>query len=523
MKKIYSFRISIICCFFLAYLSGCKEDIQLPTLTTTSISNITETSAQSGGNVTNDGNDFVSSKGVVWSKTQQPTLELSDGFSLGGNDLGLFTVELSGLEGNSNYFVRAFASNKAGTTYGNQQQFKTLLIEKATIITEDAKDISTSSAIIGGNITNDGGSVVIERGIYWSTSQNPETTGTKVKVASESGTFSIQITNLSISTTYYVKAYAINVKGESIGAQKSFTTLSLYPAINTKLPSVIASFFSIVGGEITSDGGSSVTERGIYWSTNQAPELTGIKIISGSGSGLFYVQLQKLSANTTYYIKAYAKNSRGTGYGDQVSFTTNSTVSDVENNAYGFVKIGVNWWLTENLKTKHFNNGEEILTTIPAVRDITSETAPKYQWAYDSTETNAAIFGRLYTAYVVKDSRGICPDGWHVATDIEWTSLITLLGGEGIAGGKLKSVGTEFWDSPNTGSSNEFGFSALPAGLRTHHGSFSNKGLSTHWFTSTESSSLFEWSRETYKNNLNITRSNTNSNYGLSVRCVKNY
>jgi uncharacterized protein (TIGR02145 family) len=523
MKKNNSLQIIIFSCIIIIGVESCKKDkILLPTLTTTSVSNITETTAQSGGNVTNDGNDIVGSRGIVWSKSQQPTLEASNGYGIGGTGLGIFTIEMTGLEGNTTYYVRAFASNKAGTVYGNQQEFKSLLIEKASLLTEAAKDITTTSAIVGGNIQTDGGSVVSERGIYWSTSQNPEISGTKVQVGNGTGAFSFLLTNLSISTIYYVKAYAINGKGEALGSQTTFTTLSLFPSITTKGPSVIASFFSIIGGDVTSDGGSLINERGIFWGTNQAPELTGIKVISGNGIGIFSVQLTSLSANTTYYIKAYAKNMRGTSYGDQVTFTTNSTVADNENNLYGIVKIGSNWWLTENLKTKHYNNGEEILTTVPAVKDISNETTPKYQWAYDSTEANVAIFGRLYTAYVIVDSRGICPTGWHVATDSEWTSLTALLGGESIAGGKLKKVGIEFWDSPNTGASNDVGFSALPSGLRSHHGYFANKGVAAHWFTSTEYTTFFMWGRETYKNNLNISRSNPNSNNGHSIRCVKN-
>ena len=513
-------RISAIILLIFLIHSCKKDNPNPPILTTTAVSNITEISAQSGGNVTNDGKAEVITRGVVWGKDQDPTIETNNGLSNNGVGLGLFQADLTGLNGNTTYYVRAFASNKVGTAYGNQQVFKTMLVEKPLVLTSSTTDLTTTSAIIGGNITSDGGSSVTDRGIYWSVSQSPETTGIKVQLGSGIGTFSYQLTNLSVNTTYYVKAYANNLKGEALGDQVSFTTLPLFPSVTTINPTVIASFFSIVGGEATSDGGAVISERGIYWGTFQSPELTGTKVVSGSGLGLFSVQLTNLSASTTYYIKAYAKNARGVGYGDQLTLLTNSTIKDIDNNAYGIVQIGNQWWFTENLKTTKYSNGESIGTTTPANKDITNETNPKYQWAYDSTESIASIYGRLYTGYVLIDSRGICPTDWHVPSNDDWSALMTYLGGESVAGGKLKETGTTHWFSPNTGATNKFGFTALPGGYRDYVGRYNNLGNDAGWYTSTTSSYNcynIGWNSEA------LIISGTTRNYGFSVRCVRDY
>src|SRR4029078_12512714 len=137
---------------------------------------------------------------------------------------------------------------------------------------------------------------------------------------------------------------------------------------------------------------------------------------------------------------------------------TPATVTDIDGNVYHTVTIGTQVWMVENLKTTKYRNGDLIGTTIPATLDISSESTPKYQWAYKGEESNVATYGRLYTWYAVADSRNVCPTGWHVPSDAEWTTLTTYLGGESVAGGKLKENGTVHWESPNTGATNESGF-----------------------------------------------------------------
>lgn len=149
-----------------------------------------------------------------------------------------------------------------------------------------------------------------------------------------------------------------------------------------------------------------------------------------------------------------------------------TTVTDVDDNAYKTVTIGSQVWMAEDLRTTKYRNGDAIGTTSPATLDISSESAPKYQWAYAGDESNVATYGRLYSWYAVTDSRNVCPAGWHVPSDAEWTTLTDFLGGEVAAQGKLKEAGTIHWNSPNTGATNESGFTALPGGNRWDNGRF---------------------------------------------------
>jgi uncharacterized protein (TIGR02145 family) len=199
-----------------------------------------------------------------------------------------------------------------------------------------------------------------------------------------------------------------------------------------------------------------------------------------------------------------------------------NTIKDIDGNVYTSVTIGEQVWMKENLKTTKYLNGDLIGTTTPATKDISLETTPKYQWAYDGNESNVAIYGRLYTWYAVTDSRNICPSGWHVPTDAEWTTLTTYLGGDSVAGGKLKETGIKHWTTPNTGATNETGFTALPNGYRYLDGSIINVGLVGFWWTSNEFSSTDAYYRYMICYFSYLSRLNDNKKYGFSVRCLRN-
>ena len=162
-----------------------------------------------------------------------------------------------------------------------------------------------------------------------------------------------------------------------------------------------------------------------------------------------------------------------------------NTIRDIDGNVYTSVTIGTQVWMVENLKTTKYSNGDLIGTTIPATLDISAQATPKYQWAYDGDEINAATYGRLYTGYAVTDTRNVCPIGWHVPTVAEWTILINYLGGVSIAGSKLKESGNVHWTSPNTDATNESGFTALPGGNKYWSGGFNNILFEGSWWSST--------------------------------------
>ena len=198
----------------------------LPTLTTSSASSISLNSGSSGGNVTSDGGSAVTQRGVCWSTNQNPTI--SDNITNEGTGIGSFTSSLTNLNASTTYFVKAYAINGVGTAYGNQISFTTANISMTlpTLTTVSASAISVNSSVSGGTITSDGGSAVTQRGVCWSTNQNPTIADNITNNGSGIGSFSSSLTNLSANTAYYTRAYAINGVGTAYGNQISFTTPS---------------------------------------------------------------------------------------------------------------------------------------------------------------------------------------------------------------------------------------------------------------------------------------------------------
>jgi len=199
------------------------------------------------------------------------------------------------------------------------------------------------------------------------------------------------------------------------------------------------------------------------------------------------------------------------------------TIKDGEGNVYTSVKIGTQEWLTENLKTTKYSNGDLIGTTSPISKDISSESTPKYQWSYNGDESKVASYGRLYTWYTITDNRNVCPDGWHIPSDDDWTVLTDYLGDRSIAGGKLKEIGTVHWISPNTGATNETGFSAIPGGYRYPTGQVDFIGYYFWCWSGTEFSSDPAMANMWYVHNSDsgIYYGPMSKYWGFTVRCIK--
>jgi len=184
------------------------------------------------------------------------------------------------------------------------------------------------------------------------------------------------------------------------------------------------------------------------------------------------------------------------------------------------VVIGDQTWITENLDVDTYADG----TAIPQVTDpIEWAALTTGAWCYYNNDpANEAIYGKLYNWYAVNDSRGLAPTGYHVPTDAEWTTLTTYLGGEDVAGGKLKEMGIVHWNTPNTAATNESLFTGLPGGYRTNDGTFNSIGYVGSWWSSSENDTALAWFR--YLNNYygNAYRSNYYKTHGFSVRLIKN-
>jgi uncharacterized protein (TIGR02145 family) len=403
------------------------------------------------------------------------------------------------------------------------------------LTTTPVSAITQTTAECGGTITSEGVAAVTARGVCWSTNPTPTVTDNITSDGTGTGSFISSITGLTAGTPYYVRAYATNSAGTGYGNIQSFTTLenNTIPLLTTATVSAITWTTAECGGTITSDGGATVTARGVCWSTNPTPTVADNTSTDGTGTGSFTSSITGLTAGTPYYVRAYATNSVGTGYGNIQSFTTASssgTVTDIDGNVYQTVTIGTQVWMAENLKVTHYRNGDPI----PNVTDDAT-------WAglttgaycnYDNDVDNVATYGSLCNWYAVTDSRNIAPVGWHVPTDAEWKQLEMTLGMSQAQadatgwrgtteGGKLKEAGTTHWNSPNTGATNQSCFSALPGGFRDQAGTYSDIGLSALFWSSTEFSSYYAWYRLLYDVYSDVCRYYVNKEGGFSVRCVK--
>jgi len=199
------------------------------------------------------------------------------------------------------------------------------------------------------------------------------------------------------------------------------------------------------------------------------------------------------------------------------------TVNDIDGNVYKTVKIGNQTWMAENLKATKYNDGKAIpLVTDNAAwtnRDSIALTTHAYYW-YDNDSTKKNTYGALYNGYAVKTGK-LCPTGWHVPTDAEWSELTTYLGGEDVAGGKLKETGTDHWQSLNKGATNETVFTALPGGYRTMNGKFYYINGGSGWWSSTKYNSTYAWSRGMHSDTDHVSRGANELPNSLYVRCLK--
>jgi uncharacterized protein (TIGR02145 family) len=503
-----------------ADLTLTSEPAVIATITTTTVTDNVGTSATSGGNIYSDGGAPISVRGVCWGASLNPTTANSK--TEDGTGSGSFVSSITALTIGTTYHLRAYATNSVGTAYGQDIAFTTPNIP--TLTTSAVTSITPVSATSGGSITADGGAAVSERGICWSTTSNPTTAlTTKVTSGSGTGTFYCNLTGLTASTTYYIRAYAINSAGTSYGDNVTFaTSAAVVATVTTGEVTGVTLTAASSGGNVTATGGAAVTAKGVCWSTTTGPTVSlSTKTTDGSGTGTFTSAIASLSANTVYYLRAYATNTAGTAYGTEVIFKTpHSTLTDVEGNTYYAVQIGSQIWMRENLKTTKYRD----LNNIVNVTDNTvwsGLTTGAYCWYNNDAATYKNTYGALYNWYTITDSRGLCPTGWHVPTDAEWTTLSTSLGGESVAGSKLKEMGLTHWTSPNTGATNETGFTGLGGGFRYTDGTFGGIGIHGNFWTATELDANYAYYRDLQYNYTTLYRSYPGKVSGLNIRCLK--
>ena len=268
---------------------------------------------------------------------------------------------------------------------------------------------------------------------------------------------------------------------------------------------------------ILSTGEGTISQIGFCWSTLQNPTILTNKVNgSWKDSIKFSSTIYSLTKNTKYYVRAFAFNQLGISYSNQIEFTT----LNIEDSLFESVKIGTQIWTSRNLDVSTYRNGDTIrhARTPEEWQDAASKGEGAWSYRYHDPK-NGEVYGKLYNWYAVSDSRGLAPTGYHVPSDAEWTILTYFLGGEGIAGFKMKS--TSGWSNNGNGD-NSSGFNGLPGGTCNNAGNFDYiQGNGALWSSSENNASL-AWFRVLYDDsNRGVERGSFHKNSGLSVRCIK--
>ena len=662
----------------------------VPTVSTTSVGNITTSSAICYGNVTAEGGSNVTERGICWSTSQNPTV--FDNIVSNGTGTGMFTVTLSNLQSGTTYYVRAYAANSLGVAYGNQlfftteapfvcatstvtdydgNQYNTVAIGSQCWLKENMKathysdgtsiPLGTSSSsttgyryypnnnsdnvaqygylynwpaavrgasfssanpsgvqgicptgwhvpsaaewatlvdfvsnqsmyICGGNSDNNAKALASTTG--WTSSSETCAIGNNASAnnstgfsALPAGTYrggygynvfpfgnnalfwttsdynnygSPTVRDMNYSVSYVIEGYNGFGDGNSVRCLRDETgsgtggdtasTTSL-PTVTTTAVSQITQTSATSGGNVTSDGGATVTARGVCWSTTQNPNISNSHTTNGSGTGTFSSSITGLTAGTTYYVRAYATNSAGTAYGNQINFTTSNnppqttntpcagapTVTDYDGNVYNTIQIGNQCWMKENLKTLHYADGNSITLMTSG-----NSSSTGYCYRPGNNEDNVASYGYLYnwTALMHNNTssetnpscvQGVCPTGWHIPSDAEWDQLLTYVSGQSayLCNGSTTNIAkslsaTTGWGTSsgtcyvgnNPSTNNATGFSALPAGY--YSGGFDYFGGYAFFWSSTS-----YYNRKIMCNAADVQRSNGSASVAYSVRCLR--
>ncbi|MBE5322019.1 hypothetical protein IM793_22885 [Pedobacter sp. MR2016-19] len=261
------------------------------------------------------------SLGVCWSTTPGPTTANSKSATIGSSPR--FSVNLTGLSASTRYYARGYVITNYETIYSNELQFTTLNVAPSSITTNSVSGITVNSAVSGGNVLTSGGGTVTQRGICWNTLGSPTTSNSRTTDASGVGPFTSSLTGLLPSTTYYVRAYAVNQNGTSYGNQIQFTTSSVTPpTISTSSVSNITRTSASSGGNLIAYGSGTASSKGICWNTLSSPTISDSRTLESVFLGAYSSNMSGLRANTTYYVRAYVVTNYGIYYGTVQQFKT---------------------------------------------------------------------------------------------------------------------------------------------------------------------------------------------------------
>lgn len=327
--------------------------------------------------------------------------------------------------------------------------------------------------------------------------------------------FSLMGTNELLSVPY------------ALYAETSGSVSIAVPEVITEEPLNVTAKEAKLSGKVINDGGEVILLKGFCWSTSSPPTTSDTIAGNGVGKGDIATELSGLDDAVTYYVRAFATNRAGTGYGNEMSFTTlplTGTVTDIDGNTYPTIMIGSQMWMAENLRTTRYNNEVEIAGNLSNAQ-WSAATFGAYSYPYGNPEWDDA-YGKLYNWFAVADTNGLCPQGWKIPEDEDWADLLTYLGGSLVAGGKMKSTRTApephpRWELPNAEATNESGFNAYPGGDRFTNGLYYNFGRIGAFWTSTEANIANAWSRGLSYATPSVARNSYDQRNGFSVRCIK--
>jgi len=406
-----------------------------------------------------------------------------------------------------------------------------------SVATGDVSSITYTTAVSGGNVTGDGGDPVLSRGVCWSTSAEASIVDNRTAESGTTGSFTSNLSNLEPGTKYYLRAYASNKTGTGYGKEITFSTSKIeVPSLTTAEAISICQKTAMSGGTIISDNGSTIVSRGICWSKDHDPTLGDSIKISDSGLPSFTAMMRPLDVNETYYVRAWATNRAGTSYGNEITLKTleYGNLSDLDNNPYRTIIIGSQEWMADNLRTTKYSNGETI-PNITTDDEWNQQIDGAFCWYENNESSYKNLYGALYNWYTVADIRGICPAGWHVPGDADWTVLTDYLTANGYGyGGSGEDIakslsatlgwtvnsfeGTVGNDQP---ANNWSGFEAVPGGVRIKNGPFAVAGYTSSMWSASEHSFTYGNAISLSGEFNSVFRGYTFKQDGGAVRCLK--
>jgi uncharacterized protein (TIGR02145 family) len=395
---------------------------------------------------------------------------------------------------------------------------------KVDVSNTQVDTLKATWVVVSSFIKSAGLQNLTDHGFCWATTPLPDFNSSHVSLGSSTaiGQFSHKLTGLDTVTTYYIRSYVMDDKGFVVySPQLKFTTLSLIlPSVTTGSVTNITSVSAQSGGQVTGDGDGTIIARGVCWSLTGTPSLTNNDGFTRDTGTTFISKISGLLQDTSYEVVAYVKNEMGTGYGSIKSFSTRlpcgQAIVIYGTSTYHSVLIGSQCWMKENLNIGNKIPGSQ--NQDPGITDIE-------KYCFNDIEANCTLYGGLYQWDEVMrnstnpGSQGICPNGWHIPSDAEWSALTAFLGGDSIAGTKMKS-NTGWYNNGN--GTNISGFTCLPAGNRGNDASFNNLTQLGYFWTSSQVDASDSWNRKLNYDTAIITKYNSFKTNGFSIRCMRN-